>query len=41
MAKRIIYVMMLGSSLLLFSGCALLSTALSAGMAYGIYQVTR
>ena len=41
MFKRIYYLMLIGSLLFFTSGCALVSTALSAAAAYGIYQATK
>lgn len=40
MLKRAFYLILLGSFFLLTSGCALLSTAIGSGIAYGIYKAT-
>ncbi len=41
MVKRFCSVLLVGAFLLMCSGCAVVGAALSAGMAYGIYQATR
>lgn len=41
MTKRLFAFILLGTLVLFSAGCSLLSTALSAAAAYGIYQATR
>ena len=41
MLKRICCVILISSFLFLTSGCALLNTAVSAAVAYGIYKATK
>lgn len=41
MLKRICYFVVVSFFLFFVSGCTLLNTALSAGIAYGLYQATK
>jgi len=41
MFKKACYVIVMGALLFSTVGCALIGTALSAGAAYGIYQLTK
>jgi uncharacterized protein YceK len=41
MFKKILNLIVLVSFMFLVSGCALISTAISAGIGYGIYQATK
>lgn len=41
MFKKILNMIVLGSFVFFVSGCSLLGTAISAGVAYGIYQATK
>ena len=41
MVKRLCCAVVIGAMLFLSSGCVAIGAALSAGMAYGIYQATR
>jgi len=40
MFKKICHLMIVGLFLFFVSGCALINTAISAGIAYGIYKAT-
>jgi hypothetical protein len=41
MLKKICYLVLLGQVLCFASGCAVIGTAVSAGISYAIYQATK